>query len=448
MSGSRIAGILVVLILLTLIPLPPGGLRASQLSRMADLPVSVDVWPLYRGGNGTARYLLFSHDIRHGESEPVLVTAADRVITYIDLKSMRVIRRREYDSNEWAVVSSNGKFIAVKSNFENRRTGKIIRKVRIEDWEGEVLWEMGAGMRSFFEPTPTGGFAAYPSANPDMFTDVSELDARLVPEPRPHGLLIYDAHGELILEDLDPRDFLGGYDGVLSPDGRYLAFGYGVRPARSKGTSAASLRDSSELILYDVERGTELWRKHFNCRSIGSIFVGPGAERLLCFLSKGRLLSDYSRSMLLLDRAGHLLAERQVGNLGTPTHVSEPVASCDGRFCVFITKDSKAYLIRLEDGEELWRMERPPGAHGIGCLQVTDDGGALMVATSKANEPGEYERELIRLNSDGEAIARFDGADIRSGGSVYAGRISPDGRSLWLVQDSALVHYALEGVSR
>ena len=189
-------------------------------------------------GDNLPRSLAISYDLPTETGNEVGVIAREHEIWYIDLGTLKVIRRNRYDPNEWPCISVDGRYIAVLSQFENRRTNTVVKSIRVEDWTGEQLWEMPARVKGKFEPTPTGGLIAYPSLRPGLISDPGWGGKKVLPEHQLHDLLLYDREGNLILEGMDYEKMRWGGHGFLSPDGGYLLFVCDViRPEGADGLS-------------------------------------------------------------------------------------------------------------------------------------------------------------------------------------------------------------------
>lgn len=415
-----------------------GHALGSELYPEKVVQLPAEDQPLYPVGDNHYRTFVVSHDLPSKSGEPVIVIAREHEVWYLDCASLEIIRKNVYGSNESAVISSNGMYVAVVSHSENRSTGQTMRKVRIEDWTGQTLWEMPAAMRGKIEPTPQGGFIAYPTSlwNQDDYLLAPD---KLVPRRVPHGLKVYDPEGNLILEGVSHEEIAFGSRGYLSPEGGYLALAFSWVAPENRSGHNRTLGDKGYLVLYDLKLGTKLWDKYFDGLHVGAVVVGPGAERILCFASLDDYTSPRPYRLHLFDRDGRSLLddrdhlEKVHGPLVT-------ALSPDGSLCAFVSDlYSIVRVIRMDDGSLLSHYKRPADLTTTTIRGLTNDGRLVLLGTRKL-EAG-YEREILIVERDGRLADRFDSDNIRTGGIIYHGAVSEDGKVFWLVQGSTLARY-------
>ena len=409
---------------------------------VVDVPSGPEPFPPIDGGAGVRDFVMTT-DIPSETGGGVVVFARQREVVYIDATSLDVIRRRTYSANERALISLNGKYVAVVSEIENRRTNKIKRTVRVEDWKGEVLWEMPAGMYALYEPTPSGGFIAYTSGAYRLKTDIHPDEQRLVPPLRPHPLLVYDGAGSLILEGLDYEECRAGCKGVVSPDGRYLAVFFRWIPPENRSGGSSDSEDRACLILYDIVHGEELWRRYFEGNLVGRLVVSRDAWRILCFVGSLEVWPSANFEIALLDREGDLLLHKQMAPRDKRFVPRSPVLSPDGRYCAFSTHDLHVYVMNMEDGSELWDWTYVQGGIGLRCLGVSDDGWVLLWENRGDMGEGRIEPAITLLNNRGETVYTIDSDHLRNRGRTLGGALAADGQSFWLVQEDGLSRYGI-----
>jgi len=348
-----------------------------------------------------SRYFTISYDLASTEAGPVPVFALARDIYYFDAATLEVTLKRTYASNESANISANGKYVAVVSRLENKETDQIVKRVRIETWKGETLWEMGASMKSRFEPTPTGGFIEYPSLRSGIFTDPDPAERKQVPRPWPHGLRVYDDTGNLVLEGISNEEMFLGCD-------RHFFAGTG--PAE--------------------------------------IAISSMGDRILCFAhesDRGAYRPDHD--LFLFDREGNLLLRRDMFDSGSFCP-ERAVLSPDGELCGVTSKHQRAYSIRLEDGSTVWEYDAPQDLSAITCRSIANNGMMLLAASRKARETNSWEYDLLFVDQTGRLAYRFDDESIKTGGVISAALLSRDGTSAWVMQGGRLSLYSLSTLPR
>lgn len=239
--------------------------------------------PITIVGDGSLRTLVVSHSILPEARHPVFVLALEREVWYVDSESFEIIRVNRYQDNEDVVISNNGKYVAVTSRIWNRRTKSRLNELRVEDWTGGMLWEIEATIMGAYEPTPTGGLIMHTSAPPTFGGDpLTSKDFTIVPKPVPYGLRIYDSEGTLLLEGVGHEGLRWGYKGLISPDGKYLAFAYEWVPPENRDRRLATNReDRACLVLYDLQAGSEVWRHYFEGNKVGNVAITADAARII-----------------------------------------------------------------------------------------------------------------------------------------------------------------------
>jgi outer membrane protein assembly factor BamB len=401
-----------------------------------NLSLPDDHTPSYTVGGHTYRSFVVSYDLPSKTGDPVIGIAMKRKVWYIDGGTLEVVKKREFAENEYVTISQNGKFISVFSKFRNRRTGKTLWKTRIEDYTGKRLWEFDHKPFGSSEPTPSGGFIDYTTGHPkEYFSGMAGSS--------PHSLLIYDNKGNLLLEGVDYDESRGSKNiGVISADGDYLAFVFRWIPPENREDRAILYLDEADkacLVLYDIAKGTEEWRHYFSGSEPTHLSIGPFAERIVCSVSTAAIdaLQSADYHVYSFDRNGNMLFERPIRCASRTAPPGELRMSPDGRFCAVSTQDNDIFVIRTDDGTELWHWEAPSDVLGIGSLVVDDTGRVIAFGAVGSRESGLYQPRIFLFDSGGAlgSVLRIEDMTLAEGAEL---RISRDGSTLWLRSGNSL----------
>jgi WD40 repeat protein len=369
------------------------------------------------------RSLVVSRDLASVDEGPIVILAGKHEVYYYDSDIRTVISARLFGEYEYPTVSQNGKFIAVMSRLRNRRTGRYLWKMRIEDWSGRRLWEMDYRPSGPLEPTPDGGFVAYPTLHPKEALDW-DPDPSAYPPKVPHGLLVYDNRGRLVLEGVgfEESRTLEGL-GKISPDGQYLAFIFRWIPEdirSERGVGMVSDRDRACLVLYDLREGKELWRRFFRGSQPTHIVLSPGAERIICSVSTAVVerLQDADYHLYVLDRDGQSVAELPIE---TSLRTSPPRGlnfSPDWSLAAFLSADGRISVLRVSDGGSIGAWQPPSDVRGVGSFEVDDSG--RVVAFGTTGEYGTSNRKHWLFSSDPiyAGTERLEIPDVSAGAGV------------------------------
>ena len=416
-----------------------GGFRKTVINLSDSQRVSSAV------GTGRPREMVSCTEIPSPTGSPVIAVAKMREVWYVDSGDGSVLRKLEFAQNESVIISQNGKYVAVFSRIYNRRTGITLHKMRVEDWRGERQWEMKFRRMLACEPTPTGGFVAYPTT---ALRDDDMIDASFFrnsdPSTRGRGLLVYDNHGNLILQGISEEECRAGtYYGSISPDGRYLALLFiWVPPAfrDSRYTGA----DQPCLILYDLERGEEKWRRYLDGSCPTDLCISSMADRIVCFAGRGGgCLGTSDFKMYLLDRDGALLSERIVrGCESAPPR--ELRMSADGQTFAFRTIDNRVHAYRSSDGSELWDWGSDSRTVGRAELGLSSGGTVIILALEGQDR---LRPKLVLIGEQGTPDVALDAAFVEPNLAVTLG-IADDASAFWVLHKNELAIFRPSTMNR
>jgi len=351
--------------------------------------------PEFQVGTGRRRHVATSNEIPSKTGAPVIAVAERSEVWYIDAGDGSVLRKVRVSDDELVVMSQNGEYVSVHSQIPNRRTGKTIHDMRILDWTGRELWNMRYRRLAKCEPTPTGGFVAFPTLHPrDQIIHGYEPKDDSDPPPRRHGLLVYDNQGSLVMEGVGYDECRAArYKGVFCPEGRFLVFAYVWVPPQNREDRGFG-GDRTCLVLYDLQEGIEKWRRYFDGQSPSRISVSHDASRIAFFAgTKGRWYDSADHRLYLLDESGNVLCERSVeGCESFPPSSLE--FSSDGEVFAFKTVDNRLYLCDSSNGTELRKWEYSGSKSELPGFGLLSD-GTIQILIMKGSAYGDHAaREL------------------------------------------------------
>ena len=144
---------------------------------------------------------------------------------------------------------------------------------------------------------------------------------------------------------------------------------------------------------------------------------------------------DIPPRAILLDKSGIIVweTELEMTPIGNPT----PVISPDDRYCAVVTQASSAedrlnHLLQvfdMETGQEVWRIENPPGAE----LIFSNNGRILNISGLKAISLDITTGQLIwtdnLIDRENYPIAYLMHLDCSDQGLIYSGAVWPSSRS-------------------
>ena len=413
--------------------------RTLTAETVIDLPS--EPGPAHWAGTNWYRAFLVSRAIPPISDGAVIVVSKERQVWYIDPLRGHVIRRLQYDENETVVTSQNGAYVAVFSEFEHPTGDSIIKRLRIEDSRGITLWETGFTRLNPCEPTPNGGFVAYPSAHPlDRWTgDWFEIPKNTIPPPQPHGLLVYDFNGQLILEGIEYYQCREGTCwGQMSSDGRFLAVLFvSVRPENWE--SRRNQGDRACLVLYDLEERGEVWRHYFEGIRPAGLLMGPDAARIVCFVaSEGEyLLSSTDYHVYLFDKQGQQLLDEALPGCEDIAPPGGIAMSEDGSVFAYSTRAPGLFVRRASDGGDLWSLRGEEASH-ITNFALDTNGAVLMLTGYVSARQGRIQPVLSYILPDSTVDLRcISEALLGSRFPVKLGTVG-DGKHFWMVYNDQL----------
>jgi outer membrane protein assembly factor BamB len=426
------------------------GPAAFRFERELTLPEGDP--PLVSAGSGMPRTLVFSRKVPTRSGAPAIVVVRRHEVWYFDSDDLSLIHKNTYGEGDLVSVSKDGAFVAVLSTDFFDVTEETQYWLRVETWEGRPVWQKSLNLSRSggFEPTLTGGLIVYPSSGL-AFVPERPTASRPIPPPAPNGLMILGAAGEVLLEDPAYDDLALAYEGVVSEDGRYLAFAYGrLLGGRRRGDPLWLSGDRFCLALYDVAKGLKLWSRCFEHVQLGHIAVGDSAERIACFEGSldERIPALHFNTFLAFDRKGRQTASRSLAEPGHLFAARWPLISANGRYCAFTVSHfdtfnlSKVYVLTTSDGTEQWEFTSSEAYDDLVCRAITDAGCAVV--TAKREIPGGVENHLAFI--DGGRV-RQD-IDLRSFGNGKAASMvfmPARDNSIWLLQEGTLSRYAIVG---
>lgn len=398
--------------------------------------------PQHIVGDLSFRDYLVTYDLLPEVRNPIVVIARDREVWYVDGLTLDVLQRLKYGPDQSVVVSPNGRYLAVYSSAYNRKSGKTFHSIQVDDWTGRECWK--APLRSSVEPTSRGGLLSHVSGHPAEAQDTySWPEPNEEPQLRPHPLVIYDDAGRPVLEGVDYSEcrYQIKY-ASMSPDGRYLAYLFRWIPEENRESRGHPEQDRACLVLYDIDAATEMWRHYFDGRMPASVTVGPSAQRILCFVATTEVEGvspPMNYAMFLFDDAGGLITKKVVAGCDSIFSPNRPVLSADGKLCCFNTHDSRVYVIKMEDGAELWHWPSQGNELEIQTPSVANDGSVVAFGSSGNPRAGTQVIEAVFFDSKGNLVRELS-AESPGDTDRWIG-VSGDGGSFWVADAESLRLY-------